>query len=72
MSPGNDNQVDWTAAATPDERVGPALSGQKKLTPLQTHTRSSVMDTLLGENNLAAYDASGNDPYNATGKSFQR
>ena len=72
MSPGNDNQVDWKAAATPDERLGPGLSGQKKRTPLQTHTRSSVMDTLLGENNLSAYDASGSDPYNATGKSFQR
>ena len=28
------------------------------------------MDTLLGENNLSAYDASGNDPYNATGQSL--
>ena len=26
------------------------------------------MDTLLGENKLTAYDASGNDPYNTTGK----
>ena len=72
MSPGNDNQVDWTAAATPGERVGPGLSGGKKRTPLETHTRSSVMDTLLGENNLAAYDASGNDPYNTTGKFVRR
>ena len=30
------------------------------------------MDTLLGENNLAAYDASGDDPYNATGRHFRR
>ena len=30
------------------------------------------MDTLLGENNLSAYDAGGNDPYNATGRQFRR
>lgn len=73
MSPGHDNQVDWTAAAIPGgERVSPGLSGNKKRTPPETHTRSSVMDTLLGENNLASYDVSGSDPYNATGKSFRR
>ncbi len=75
MSPGNDNQVDWTAAATPGgEHVGPGLSGRKhaKRAAPETHTRHSVMDTLLGENNLTAYDASGNDPYNTTGKFFRR
>jgi hypothetical protein len=30
------------------------------------------MDTLLGQNDLAAYDTSGTDPYNATGKFFRR
>jgi hypothetical protein len=30
------------------------------------------MDTLLGDNKLAAFDASGNDPYNATGRQFRR
>jgi hypothetical protein len=30
------------------------------------------MDTLLGENNLSAHDAGGNDPYNATGRQFRR
>jgi hypothetical protein len=30
------------------------------------------MDTLLGENNLSAIDASGADPYNATGRQFRR
>jgi hypothetical protein len=39
---------------------------------LEAQTRHSVMNTLLGENKLAAYDASGNDPYNTTGKFFQR
>ena len=73
MSPGNNNQVDWTAAAIPGgEHVGPGVSGNKKRTPPEAHTRGSVMDTLLGENKLAAYDASGNDPYNTTGKSFRR
>jgi hypothetical protein len=30
------------------------------------------METLLGKNNLAAIDASGGDPYNATGRHFRR
>ncbi len=75
MSPGNDNQVDWTAAAAPGgERVGPELLDRtnNRRSPLETHTRHSVMDTLLGKNNLAACDAAGNDPYNTTGKFFQR
>jgi hypothetical protein len=70
MSPGNDNQVDWTAAATPNEGVVPSLSKPAK--PRPQLTKRNVMDTLLGDNNLAAYDASGNDPYNATGRQFRR
>jgi hypothetical protein len=71
MSPGNDNQVDWTAAATPSEGIVPSLSPQAKprATPL---TKRNVMDTLLGQNDLAAFDAGGNDPYNATGRQFRR
>lgn len=71
MSPGNDNQVDWTAATTPTEGVLPSLSGPAKprVTP---QTKRNVMDTLLGENNLAAFDAGGSDPYNATGRQFRR
>jgi hypothetical protein len=76
MCPGNDNQVDWTAAATTPggERVGPGLSGRTPAgrSASETLTRRGVMDTLLGENDLSAYDASGNDPYNTTGKSFRR
>ena len=34
--------------------------------------KRNVMDTLLGENDLAAFDAGGNDPYNATGRQFRR
>lgn len=79
MCPGNDNQVDWTAAATPQgervdrtahEGVLPSLARTKPRTiPL---TRRSVMDTLLGENDLSAHDAGGSDPYNATGRQFRR
>ncbi len=71
MSPGNDNQVDWTAATTPGEGVVPGLSrpARPRATP---QTTRSVMDTLLGENDLAAFDAGGNDPYNATGRQFRR
>jgi hypothetical protein len=72
MSPGNDNQVDWTAAATPaGERVAPSLSPKQK-SRVVPQTRRNVMDTLLGENNLAAHDAGGSDPYNATGRQFRR
>jgi hypothetical protein len=72
MCPGNDNQVDWTAAATPDgERVGPGLSRPDK-PRRQPLTRRGVMDTLLGENDLAAVDGAGGDPYNATGRHFRR
>lgn len=72
MCPGNDNQLDWTASSTPQgERIAPSLSHQPKprTVPL---TRRSVMDTLLGENNLSALDAGGSDPYNATGRQFRR
>jgi hypothetical protein len=71
MSPGNDNQVDWTAAATPSEGVVPSLNRPAKPRPEQSAKRD-VMDTLLGKNNLAAFDAGGNDPYNATGRQFRR
>jgi len=73
MSPGNDNQVDWTAASTPAGEAAPSLSRSAKATPraLPT-TRRGVMDTLLGEHDLAAHDAGGNDPYNATGRQFRR
>jgi hypothetical protein len=72
MCPGNDNQVDWTATSTPQgERVAPSLAREPRprTVPL---TRRSVMDTLLGENDLSALDVSGSDPYNATGRQFRR
>lgn len=79
MCPGNDNQVGWTATATPQgekvaerpvERVLPSLS-RSKARPIPL-TRQSVMSTLLGENELSALDVNGSDPYNATGRQFRR
>ena len=73
MSPGNENHIDWTAPSTPGERCGSGpLRAAAKPPPGDLRRRGSVMDTLLGENNLAAYDAGGNDPYNATGRQFRR
>lgn len=76
MNSGKDNQVDWTAAATPQgDRVGegvlPSLSRPRKTRDLP-QTRRSVMDTLLGANDLSAMDVNGSDPYNATGRQFRR
>jgi hypothetical protein len=67
-----ENNVDWTAPSTPgNERVAPSLSRSKK--PAQPPATSrSTLDKLLGDSNLTAYDASGNDPYNATGRQFRR
>jgi hypothetical protein len=72
MSPGNDNQVDWSAAATPEGEkvVANPWRQQKPRTPPQT--KSGVMDTLLGQNSLTASDVSGSDPYNTTGRHFRR
>jgi hypothetical protein len=72
MSPGNDNQVDWTAAATPEgEKVAPNPWRQPK-PRVPPQTKSGVLDTLLGDDKLSAQDASGSDPYNATGRQFRR
>ena len=72
MCPGNENQVDWTAAATPQASASsPACRASRSRVSLP-QTKRNVMDTLLGENNLSAFDAGGNDPYNATGRQFRR
>jgi hypothetical protein len=73
MSPPIENNVDWSVPSNPGgERVGPGLSRPKQGAAPAGKPKRSVMDTLLGENNLAAYDSSGNDPYNATGRQFRR
>jgi hypothetical protein len=73
MSP-IDNNVDWTAPMTPGgERVVPSLSRPRKPAPATPpKTPRTTLDKLLGDTNLSAYDLSGNDPYNATGRQFRR
>jgi hypothetical protein len=72
MSPEIDNNIDWTVPSTPSgERVGPSLARPQKAPPAPV-TKYTVMDKLLGENNLAAFDPNGTDPYNATGRQIRR
>jgi hypothetical protein len=71
MSPAAYDQVERSRPATPAaEHVGPGLSTRRR--SQAANPGRSVMDTLLGQNSLAAYDSSGGDPYNATGKFFRR
>jgi hypothetical protein len=69
MNSGNEPNVDWTAAPSRGERVGPGLAVRA---PQAKQAKRSVIDTLLGQHKLSAYDAAGNDPYNATGRFFRR
>ena len=65
---GIDNNVDWAAPSMPGgDRMRPSLERAAK-----PADKRSVMDTLLGKNNLSAVDVNGNDPYNATGRHFRR
>ena len=69
MNAGTDNQAERIQPTAPvGEQYGPGLSGRVR----KPVTGQDVMDTLLGRNNLSAYDAAGSDPYNATGKFFRR
>ena len=71
MSP-IDNNLDWTAPSTPGgERVAPSLSRPRKPAEPPKKPRTTL-DKLLGDTNLSAYDLSGSDPYNATGRQFRR
>ena len=72
MSPGNDNQVDWTAATTPEGEKVVANPWRQQKGRVPPQTKSNVMDTLLGENKLSASEIGGNDPYNTTGRQFRR
>jgi hypothetical protein len=73
MCPPIDNNVDWKVPSTPvGERVSPSLSRARKAPAADAKPQRSVMDKLLGESDLAAYDSSGDDPYNATGRQFRR
>jgi hypothetical protein len=66
--------VDWTAGTAQagrntGTRFGSGLGAAAATEPV---ARRDVMETLLGKNDLAALDASGGDPYNATGRHFRR
>ena len=66
----SDNQLDRTAPSTPGgERVAPSLS-RKPGEPAKPER--TTLDKLLGDSKLTAFDSSGNDPYNATGRQFRR
>jgi hypothetical protein len=81
---GIDNNIDWTVPATPQgEQYGPGLSRKSEFQKLANKaaankaatvavSKHNVMNKLLGDNNLAALDAGGSDPYNATGRQFRR
>jgi hypothetical protein len=72
MNSRTDNQVQ-SASATGQghEQVVPGLGRPATARPA-VHAPRNVMDTLLGDNQLAAFDGSGGDPYNATGRLFRR
>jgi hypothetical protein len=65
---GIEQHVDWSAPKQP----APERAGARARTEAAPIPRRDVMATLLGENKLAAFDASGGDPYNATGRHFRR
>ena len=69
MNSGNEPNVDWTAARP---RANVSDPGSRARAPPANQAKRNVMDTLLGQNKLSAYDASGNDPYNTTGRFFRR
>ena len=70
---GIDNNVDWVVVSTPQgERLAPSLSAKRQPARTPPTTKDGVMDTLLGQSDLAAQDTAGRDPYNATGKIFRR
>jgi hypothetical protein len=76
------------AVTPQSEQYGPGLSPRSRFESLANKaaqakaderasatgslTKHHVMDKLLGRNNLAAIDAGGSDPYNATGRQFRR
>ena len=71
MNQGTDKHFERSTPKAPaGENFGPGQSGRVRQ-PAAGPGRE-VMNTLLGENNLAAFDTSGSDPYNATGKFFRR
>ena len=71
MNPGMQNPSDRPTRPVAAEQVGPGPVREQRRPPAET-SRHEVMNTLLGDNNLAAFDAFGGDPYNATGRHVRR
>ena len=75
MRAGIENHIDWTVpSTTAGDRLRPSLARipDTVAAPRPPLTKRAVLDKLLGENRLAAHDADGTDPYNATGRHFRR
>jgi hypothetical protein len=73
MSQGIESHIDWTATSkSRGEGAGPGSTSRPDRRPPPSDKRS-VIDTLLGKNDLsAAAEVAGEDPYNATGRHFRR
>lgn len=71
MNPAMQKPSDRPAATALREQSGPFPARQDRPPPAVA-TRQDVMNTLLGANDLAAFDAYGGDPYNATGRHLRR
>jgi len=72
MSSEIDNNIDWTVPTTPNgELVAPGLARPKQAVVVPA-TKLSILEKLLGANNLSATGPSGADPYNASGRQIRR
>jgi hypothetical protein len=73
MNRSGKNHIGRTIPTTPGhDRVGPGLTRRPPEQTAPTKAQRSVMDRLLGNNDLAAFDPSNNDPYNASGRRIRR
>ena len=71
MSYATDQRFAPATAPRNVDKVGPQRARVAAAQPPAADQRD-VMDTLLGASRLAAFDSSGGDPYNATGRQFRR
>jgi hypothetical protein len=71
MNPAMQHPSDRPATAAPREQAGPTPGRDDRQSPAVA-SRHDVMKALLGTNDLAAFDAYGGDPYNATGRHLRR
>jgi len=72
MSPGNDNQIDWTAAATPEGESLLPSPWRRQKAGIPPQSKRGVTDASLRDEEITAMDPGGGDPYNATGRQFRR